>query len=427
MRIMKAAGLLTIVLSLAVEVRAAADNLKLTWIPGSTVRVEQIVGDCDYPAQAKSGQCTPTTSRTATRSKVLGTDIGASFESQGKLIFLFGDTIGPGEDYLASDTMASSVSTDPASGLFVDFFTKSDGTPFFIRIPGVRMGAAEVPHSGIRLGNTTYIACNTGVDINLPNPNANAYSVLTRFDETERRFTLLRTISSMPNGRFITTSLHASGSDVLMFGLAEYRASDVYLAIVPESTFATGQGTRYFTGLVNGQPTWSSSETAAVPVVVDNPLDGPAWPNDTPTIGNVSVTYSADLDRWLMTYDGGATSQATVGVYFAHAAEPWGPWSKPQLIFNARRDGAMGTFIHDPGVTPNPPGDGLNGPTIGQNDPNTTRGAAYAPYMIERFTRVTGNRLSIYYTLSTWNPYTVVEMRSDFTISRGSKRRAVRR
>ena len=87
----------------------------------------------------------------------------------------------------------------------------------------------------------------------------------------------------------------------------------------------------------------------------------------------------------------------------------------------------MGTFIHDPGVVPNPPGDGLNGPTIGQNDPNTTRGGAYAPYMIGRFTRVTGNRLSIYYTLSTWNPYTVVEMRSDFTISRGSKRRAVRR
>src|SRR5829696_8607303 len=81
----------------------------LTWIPDSTIRVEQMIGDCDYAALAKSGQCTPTTSRTATRAKVLGTDIGASFESQGNLIFLFGDTTSSGtEEYFASDTMASS-------------------------------------------------------------------------------------------------------------------------------------------------------------------------------------------------------------------------------------------------------------------------------------------------------------------------------
>ena len=30
---------------------------------------------------------------------------------------------------------------------------------------------------------------------------------------------------------------------------------------------------------------------------------------------------------------------------------------------------------------------------------------------------VTGNTLKIYYTLSTWNPYTVVKMRSELTIT----------
>lgn len=396
---------------------AAAGNVALSWIPGSTVRVEQIVGDCDYPSRAKTGQCVPTTSQTATRSKVLGTDLGASFESQGKLIFLFGDTIGPSEDYLASDTMASSTSTDPANGLFVDFFMKNDGTPYFIRIPGVRMGAAEVPNAGIRLDSGTYIVCDSGKDRNLPNPSTNAYSVLTRFDETKRTFTVLRTISSMPNARFLTTSLHAFGSDVLMYGLGLYRASDVYLATIPASTFESGQGTRYFSGLVNGQPTWSTSESGAVPVMIDNPLHTAQY---TPTIGNVSVTFSNDLDLWLMTYDGGSVSQSTAGVYFAYATEPWGPWSEPQLIFNAKRDNANGVYIHDPSVVP---GDGLNGPTIGANDPDTTRGGAYAPYVIERFTKVTGNMLSIYYTLSTWNPYTTVEMRSDFRIKHPSSRR----
>ncbi|HEY6138474.1 MAG TPA: DUF4185 domain-containing protein [Thermoanaerobaculia bacterium] len=390
----------------------------LTWISGSTVKVEQVVGDCDYTAQAATGQCKPTTSRTATRAKVLGTDLGASFESNGKVIFLFGDSIGPTEDYQAGDTMASSASTDPAAGLFVDFFTKTDGTPYFVKVPGVKLGGNEVPNAGIHLDNGTFIVCHTGIDRNLPQPDINAYAVLTRFDETTRVFTQLRTLSSRPNGKFITPSLHASGSDVLIFGLGAYRASDVYLATVPASTFDTGAGTRYFSGMTNGQPQWSTSESAAVPIVTDNPLETATY---TPSIGNVSVVYTKDLGLWLMTYDGGRQSPATGGVYFTYAADPWGPWSKPQLIFNPRRDGANGKFFHDPSIAPS---DGLTGPTIGGNNPTTTPGGPYAPYMIERFTKVSGSTLSIHYLLSTWNPYTVVEMRSDFAIGHPRRRAA---
>jgi Domain of unknown function (DUF4185) len=403
---------LLVPLALAVA-SATHAGVSLTWVPGSTVRVEQLIGDCDYAQQAKTGQCVPTTSRTLTRAKVLGTDLGASFESNGNLIFLFGDTLGPAEDYFASDTMASSVSTDPDAGLMLDFFLRPDGAPFFLRVAGHRLGAAEVPHAGIRLDSATYVAFNTGVDINLPDPNSNAYSILTRFDEAARRFTALRTISSRPNGRFITTSLQRHGSDVVMFGLGAYRASHVYLATVPATNFESGSGTRYFTGLVNGQPVWSTSELDAAPIVTDG------------SAGNVSVTFAKDLGLWLMTYDGGSATPQTAGVYFTYAAQPWGPWSRPQLIFNARREGALGTFIHDPSIVPS---DRLNGPTIGGNDPNTTRGGSYAPYMIERFTRVRGDKLSIYYLLSTWNPYTIVEMRSDFTIAAAAaRRRSVKR
>ncbi len=403
----------------------AAAEIKLTWIPGSTAKVAQLIGDCDYSAQAATGQCVPTTSRTNQSARVVGTDLGSSFESQGRLIFLFGDTIGPAENYFAADTIATTTSTGPAH-VQLDFFTNDDGSPFFIRIPGIRMGAAEVPEAGVRLDSETYVACKTGTDPTAPDRSANAYSVLTRFDETTRRFTLLRMLSAMPTGRFVSLALHTFGSDVLMYGLGKYRASDVYLATVPASTFATGEGTRYFAGLVNGQPLWTESEAAAVPVVVDTSVSNAPWPANTATIGNVSVTYSAELGVWLMTYDGGNTP-ATGGVYFSYAPQPWGPWSAPQHIFNLRRDGALGKFIHDPAILPNPPGDGLNGPTIGQNDSYQTHGAAYAPFMIERFTNVAGDKLSIYYTLSTWNPYTVVEMRSDFTISRPlSRRRAAR-
>ena len=48
--------------------------------------------------------------------------------------------------------------------------------------------------------------------------------------------------------------------------------------------------------------------------------------------------------------------------------------------------------------------------------PATTPGGDFAPIMIERFTRITNATLNIYYTISTWNPYCVVKMRSQFAI-----------
>ena len=92
-----------------------------------------------------------------------------------------------------------------------------------------------------------------------------------------------------------------------------------------------------------------------------------------------------------------------------------GPWSDPQIIFNAARDGALGKFIHNPQANPD---DGLSGPAIGkgQTKPQAVHGGAYTPYVIERWTRVKGSELSIYYAMSTWNPYVVVLMKSQLHV-----------
>src|SRR5580692_7670622 len=73
------------------------------------------------------------------------------------------------------------------------------------------------------------------------------------------------------------------------------------------------------------------------------------------------------------------------------------------------------------GVTSAPNSAGPAGPTINisANDPQTTKGGAYAPLMIGRFTEIAGSTLKIFYTLSTWNPYAVVLMESDFTLAYG--------
>ena len=110
----------TVLAILAGAFAVASHATTLTWIPGSTTRVEQMIGDCDYAKQAQTGQCVPTTSQTAARARVLGTDIGASFESEGRVIFLFGDTISPStsENYFASDTIASVIFKQYQAGFY---------------------------------------------------------------------------------------------------------------------------------------------------------------------------------------------------------------------------------------------------------------------------------------------------------------------
>jgi hypothetical protein len=127
------------------------------------------------------------------------------------------------------------------------------------------------------------------------------------------------------------------------------------------------------------------------------------------TMGDLSVTWCKDLGLWLMTYD--SRAPAPQGIEFSYSRTPWGPWSAPQIIFNDVRDGALGKFIHDPALKPD---DGLAGPVIGmgQADPDAVKGGAYAPYVVELWTKVFGSELDLYYVLSTWNPYVVVLMKS---------------
>jgi hypothetical protein len=231
--------------------------------------------------------------------------------------------------------------------------------------------------------------------------------LLTKFTDPST-FQVLRTISQMPNGRFLKMSLHqeagtaaglpAGGPYVMMWGTGAYRESDAYLAIVPVAQFESGMGTRYFAGMDgSGAPQWSDNESDAKPVVKDGSL------------GDISITWCKDLGLWLMTYD---RRTAPTGIAFSYSRTPWGPWSEPQLLFNMVLDGAAGKFIHNPRAKAN---DGLAGPVLmprNQNDPESVHGAAYAPYVVERWTKLQGSELDLFYTMSTLNPYVVILMKS---------------
>ena len=380
-----------------------ATGTVLRYVPGSTTKVEQLVGEEDKERRQ------PTLSRTVTRYGLQGTDLGYSFEHEGRVYFLFGDTVG--RLHQALDTIATTDARDPAQGVRLDFLTVGDRY-LTVEPPGISMGAFEVPVSGISLGGQMYVVVSTDHSMDRTTDR----SVLTKFTPPAT-FQPLRTISRLPAGRFIKMSLHAEpgpmadlppgGPFVMTWGTGAYRKSDAYLSLVPAAQFETGEGTRYFAGLdAAGKPTWSAKESDATPVVRNG------------TMGDLSVTWCRDLGLWLMTYD--SRPPAPRGILFSYSRTPWGPWSEPQILFNVLRDGALGKFIHDPNAHPD---DKLAGPVIGkgQANPAAVQGGAYAPYVIERFTTVKCSELDLYYVLSTWNPYVVVLMNSRFQVEQPAR------
>jgi len=385
---------------------AMATERVLRYLPGSTIKVEQLLGEEDKQLHQ------PTLSRTVTRYGIEGTDLGYSFEHEGRVFFLFGDTVG--RLRRALDTIATTEASDPENGVRLDFL-KNGSEYLTIQPPGISMGAFEVPVAGISIGGQIYVALSTNHSENLSTDR----SVLTKFTPPAK-FEPLRTISQLPEGHFVKMSVHAEsgsitalppgGPFIIIWGTGPYRKSDAYLSIVPAAQFESGNGTRYFAGLnPAAAPMWSEMESDAKAIVQNG------------TMGDLSVTWCKDLGLWLMTYD--SRAPAPHGILFSYSREPWGPWSEPQILFNAARDGAAGKFIHNPNARPS---DGLAGPVIGkgQANPEAIHGGAYAPYVVERWTKVQGSELSLYYVLSTWNPYVVVLMKSRLRVEQRKVRDA---
>jgi class 3 adenylate cyclase len=384
----------------AAATAAAAAGRGLHYVLGSTVKLEQLIGEDDNERHK------PTRSQTITRYHLKGADLGSSFEHEGRAYFLFGDVMGRMGGVL--DTIAMTDAHDPELGVRLDFLTAGRAGYLTIEPPGISMGRFEVPVAGISLGGQMHVVVSTNhSERNAPTDR----SVLTKF-VPPATFQPLRTISQLPAGRFVRVSMHvdpgtpaglpSGGPFVILWGTGDYRKSDAYLSIVPVAEFASGKGTRYFAGLdAAGAPTWSEKEPDAKPIAKNG------------TLGDLSVTWCKDLGLWLMTYD---QREPALGIAFSYSRTPWGPWSQPQILFNIIRDGALGKFIHNPRAKTD---DGLAGPVFGlknQVDPASIHGAAYAPYVVERWTKVQGSELDLYYVLSTLNPYVVVLMKSRLQI-----------
>jgi Domain of unknown function (DUF4185) len=374
----------------------AAEGSEPVYHSGTTRKILQITGETDTPLRR------PTLSRTVSQAGVLGTDLGHSFEHNGKLVFLFGDTAGrPG---WVMDCLAFSSSTEPTA-LEVTFPTDADGKFHPIKVEGVPWGPMEVPTGGISINGIMYVALSAGWNKNANNLER---SVLARSDDDGLTWTKLYNLSEATNhdidkARFLVVDMveveaaafprqlpYDSGKVVLIWGTGAYRKSNPCLACIPSVSIEDKSALRYFSGLESGVPTWNESESRAVFLFLD------------PQIGEFSIEWIEPVERWVMLYN----SMIPLGISMRTSKMPWGPFSEREHVLDPFRDGACGTYLHVPWNMRR--SDAFQDP-LQKNKP----GAVYGPYLIKRFTTGNSRRCQLYYTLSTWNPYQTVLMRTE--------------
>jgi hypothetical protein len=348
-------------------------------------KIAQLVGDMDR----ERGK--PTANRTGERYKLFGTDLGVSFRHKDRTWLLFGDTWGP----RGGDAIAWTADRSPEKGLNLTFLHDDAGAYSPVIIPGISQGGMEVPMAGVSVRDRMYVYHTTD---NSPRA-VMGRSVVARSDDDGHTFRYLYDLSKR---HFINVSVvKCSASDwsglpvrrgetLLLFGSGSYRRSDVRLAVQPSRDIESPNSLRYFSGLdSSGRPSWSAREEDAVALF------------NHPCVGELSVTFNRFLRRWIMLYNG----YNPRGILLRTAERPWGPWSSPQVLFEPWDDGGYGKFMHVSWQVAR---------LDSVQDPGRDNewGGEYGPYQFPDFATGKPGETTIYFAMSTWNPYTIVLMKA---------------
>jgi len=351
----------------------------VVYVEGSTQKIEQLVGDWDNERDE------PTQNLTYTRFGFHATDLGVPFEHKGKTYILFGDIPGSGGD---RDPIGFTEDWEPDDGLHLDFTTNPDGNYRPIDIPGVSMGGFKVPMEGVSWKNEMYIYVTTEVMTR---------SIVAKSEDDGFTFTKLYDLS---NSKFINVSLSKTTTNnhypepenteiQVMFGSGLYRQSDVYLAYQRADEIEE-KSLVYFRGFsMDSEPEWTTDEEEATALFTQS------------CVGELSVSYNPFLKSWILLYN----CDSPRGINCRVAEHPWGPWSQPFVIFNPDVDMGYCYFIHASW-------DAKNCDSVHDAGRENEWGGEYGAYQFEQLAKGDEGETTIYYTLSTWNPYTVVLMKT---------------
>ncbi len=357
---------------------------------GGTQKICQLTGETDRELNQ------PTLNQTGSRFGVLGTDLGFSFPFEGKLYFLFGDTIG----VHGGDSIAYSTDAEPEDCLQLQFATGSDGRYLPTKVPGISLGPFEVAVGGFGNEPKMYVFFTT----DHTEQKVMGRSVLARSDDNAKSFTLLYNVSTdkfinidpvIVDNAAIPGLPESSGMGVLLWGTGDYRKSDPYLAYVPLASIEDRGAWRFYAGIdpAGGLPRWSEQEADAAALF------------DHPCLGELSVAWYASLGKWLMLYN----CALPRGITMRSADAPWGPWSVGEVIFQPWDDGGYCRFMHVAFSSQH---------CDAVSDPGRENEWAgeYGPYMLPTLAWDKDGITTIYYVMSVWNPYEVMLMKTELML-----------
>ena len=431
---------------------------------GTTEKICQLTGDTDW----ETGQ--PTPGRTFANFGLDAADLGYPVEHKGKLILLFGDSWPPRHPRGS----AAEASPDDAVGVVVRREAPTrDGKCLEMRVhqkPGtakifapativgptpIKQGFFNVPSGGVSGADGLYAFFWTNhcarPDPLRPSPddplarpeatrqcpenddrNSIGRGVMARSEDDGRTF---GDVVPMPTGFVYSTAINTQLQidlpenqrlGVFIFGVPRYRASVPYLANAPIESLGDPATWKFFIGHApSGQPIWVTHEKwmrGAAPASAQRLR---AWkPPGEPEIfvpltdvercvGEFSITWNRPLGMWLMLHN------CARGISARVALAPWGPWSTPTEILGADDDVACRLVM-----TPEGCGNRRDFWPNKHKNGKFVAGGFYAPYVLNRYTSAaagngSGRRSTIYWVVSSWNPYEVSVMRT--TLQSGAR------
>jgi hypothetical protein len=436
---------------------------------GSSAKVCQLTGQTDWI----TGQ--PTNAQTNAKYGLHGVDLGFPVESEsGQLLLLFGDVDPSGHAMNAPPSLPPDDATGyttrtaaPDSSTCLDMKVFSPGPQQLTHptvTPVIQQGSFNVPTGGIDVLGQLFeffwtnhcvfpndFPPNSGAPLALPaasnhcfeipvnnslgvsvmaaaspwsptsftmaaTPMANGFVYVTAAQPAPRRFPIPR-----GHGRM------APPPPIPVFGVARYRASIPYLALAPRKSFGDVTTWSYYGGSGPSGPVWLTYQQWqagqqnghwAPPQgaeLYSNSLNPGSPTGDERCVGEHSVTWNAELGVWLMLYTcGGLQVEART------APEPWGPWSGPTMLLSAiQNPGLYCTLFWNPAGCPGLMSAGAQGLPV-----QLQFGYFYAPYVMTRFNQAAtpqapapAKAASIYWLLSTWDPYQVTVMHSTLQLT----------
>lgn len=365
-------------------------------IAASGEKISQLVGEIDREREET------TQNETLSRYQLQATDLGVPFQDGETTWIIFGDTWGARGGNL--DAMAYTTDDNPEDGLDLNFVAqKSNNVYLPIDIPGISQAAFEVPAEGLMVDDEMYIYHTT--DHDPPNTTMGGSVLARRSGNSGASFEFVHNFST---DKFINISIvqveaadwhfegegvpENSGNGLITFGSGDYRESEVYLAYQREDEIENPESVQYFAGIdERGVPLWDDNEVESLPV----------FELDTPCVGEFSVSYNTYIGRWIMLYN----CDEPRGITLRTAENPWGPWTEGQILFDPWDDGGYCNYIHVNW-------EDQRCDDVHDENRENEWGGEYGPYQFEHFARGDEQSTTIYFTMSTWNPYTVVLMKA---------------